>query len=320
MTLHRIVFFISILVIMVIGYYDYRTSAQISMMLLYAVPILVSSWYCGKMEGIIVAVFAASSWLIVNLTNQPSGESATILSWNAFTRLSIFALLSYAVSLQAQLRRVLEREKLRANTDRLTGLLNKGAFRERVEEEIQRARRYNHPLSLAFIDLDNFKQVNDIQGHARGDKLLQQISETIIHTIRGIDTAGRVGGDEFAICLPETGDEQVCKAIGKLVKALDIMTSQSGWQVTASIGVITCTEICFTETYDVLLGKADKLMYAAKEKGKNAVEFETIGAGKNANRQDVQFRLPILRHPFSLILPYGKATPTFHQHLLEKKS
>jgi diguanylate cyclase (GGDEF)-like protein len=265
-------------------------------------------------------MFAATSWLIVNLANQPYGESATIIFWNAFTRLGIFALLAYTFSLQTQLRRALEGEKLRADTDRLTGLLNREAFRERVEEEILRARRYNHPLSLAFIDLDNFKQVNDIQGHARGDKLLQQISDIITHTIRGIDIAGRVGGDEFAICLPETNEEQVGKAIDKLVKALAIMTNQSGWQVTASIGVVTCTEVCFTETYDVLLGTADKLMYAAKEKGKNAAEFETIGAGKNANRQDIQYRLPILSHPFSIILPYGKATSTFHQHLLENKT
>ena len=319
MTLNRIVFFISIFVIMVIGYYDYHTRAQVSMMLLYAVPILVSSWYCGKMEGIFVAMFAATSWLIVNLANQPYGESATIIFWNAFTRLGIFALLAHTFSLQAQLRRALEGEKLRADTDRLTGLLNREAFRERVEEEILRARRYNHPLSLAFIDLDNFKQVNDIQGHARGDKLLQQISGTITHTIRKIDIAGRIGGDEFAICLPETGDEQVCKAIDNLVKSLDIKTSQLGWKVTASIGVVTCTEICFTETYDALLGKADKLMYAAKEKGKNAAEFETIGAGKNANRQDIQSSLSILNHHFSLILPYGKVPPTFHQYLIEKK-
>ena len=308
----RIFFFTSILVITVIGYYDYRTGTQVSMMLLYAVPILVSSWYCGKMEGIFVAMFAATSWLIVNLANQPYGESATIIFWNAFTRLGIFALLAYTFSLQTQLRRALEGEKLRADTDRLTGLLNREAFRERVENEILRSRRYNHPLSLAFIDLNNFKQVNDIQGHERGDKLLQQISDTITHTIRGIDIAGRVGGDEFAICLPETGGEQVCKAIDNLVKALEIVTGQYGRQVTASIGVVTCTEICFTETYDALLGKADMLMYTAKEKGKNAAEFETIGAGKNTNRQDIQYRLPILSHHFSLILPYGKSTSTFH--------
>ena len=285
MKLNRIVFSISILVIMLIGYYDYQTGAQISMMLLYAIPILVSSWYCGKLEGIIVAVFAASSWLIVNLLHQVPGRSAMIISWNCLTRLGIFILIAYAVSLQSQLRRALERETLRADTDRLTELLNTGAFRERVEQEILRAQRYKHPLSLAYIDLDNFKQVNDIQGHARGDKLLKQVSETIANNIRKIDIAGRIGGDEFSICLPETDDEQVCNVIDKLVKAMDTMIGQSGWQVTASIGVVTCTEIC--ETYDALLGKADKLMYVAKEKGKNAVEYETIGVDKNVNRLQI---------------------------------
>ncbi|TWJ16545.1 GGDEF domain-containing protein [Geobacter argillaceus] len=245
------------------------------MMLLYAVPILVSAWFCGRTEGIVIAVFAASSWLMANLAHKLPDESETILSWNAFTRLGIFALLAYTVSLQAQLRRALEREKLRADTDRLSGLLNKQAFRVRTEEEMLRARRYIHPLSLAFIDLDNFKQINDIQGHARGDKLLQQIGDTIKQTIRETDIAGRIGGDEFAICFPEISDAQVRKAVDKLVKALDIMTSQSGWQVTASIGVVTCIEIC--ETYDAILSKADELMYVAKEKGKNSVEFMVLG-------------------------------------------
>lgn len=279
---HRIVFYVSIFIIILIAYSDYQTGAHISMMLIYAVTILVASWYCGKIEGIIVAVFAASGWLIVNVLHQRPEGNNLILSWNALTRLGVFVLIAYTFSLQAQLRETLNCEKLRADTDRLTGLLNTGAFRERVEEEIFRAQRYKHPLSLAYIDLDNFKQVNDFQGHARGDKLLQQVSETIANSIRKIDIAGRIGGDEFSICLPETDDEQVCKFIDKLAKALDTMNSQSGWQVTASIGVVTCTEIC--ETYDELLGKADNLMYTAKEKGKNAVEFETIGRGRNANQ------------------------------------
>ena len=271
---NRIIFSISILFTLLAGYYDYQTGVHISMMLIYAVPILVSAWYCGKLGGIIVAGLAAASWLIVNTIHKSPSESDAILSWNAFTRLGIFCLIAYTASLQAQLRRALERERERANTDRLTGLLNKGAFRKLAEEEMIRARRYDHPLSLAFIDLDNFKQVNDTEGHARGDKLLQLVSATITDTIRNTDFAGRVGGDEFTICFPETGDEQVRKAIEKLVKAFDIMTSQSGWQVTASIGVVTCTEICCT--YDALLGKADSLMYLAKGKGKNAAEFMTL--------------------------------------------
>lgn len=271
---HRLYFFVSLLFVILIGYGDHKTGAHVSMLLLYALPILLSAWFCGKSGGILVAAAATISWLTVTVLRQPPGENSVILSWNTFTRFGIFVLIAYAVSLQAQLRKAFEREKLRANTDRLTGLLNKGAFRERVEEEMNRARRYQHPLSLAFIDLDDFKQVNDTQGHSRGDRLLQDVSEIIILTIRKTDIAGRVGGDEFAVFFPEADGEQVRTAIEKLVNALDIMTSQSGWQMTASIGVVTCTEI--RETYDTLLGTADKLMYVAKEKGKNAAEFMTF--------------------------------------------
>ncbi|MBT1070354.1 diguanylate cyclase [Pelotalea chapellei] len=270
----HIIFAASFVTTIIIGYSDYLSGVHVSMMLLYAVPVLLSAWYCGKVEGIFVAVGATVSWFLVNANNNPSGESEAVMSWNAFTRFGIFVLIAYTVSLQAQLRRALERERLRSETDRLTGLLNKGAFRDRVEEEMDRARRYKHSLSLAFIDLDNFKRVNDTQGHARGDRLLQQVSETILHAIRRTDIAGRIGGDEFAVCFAETGEEEARKAINHLLKTLQIMTSQSGWQVTASIGVVTCRELC--DTYDALLGKADKQMYLAKEKGKNTAEFVAI--------------------------------------------
>jgi len=270
----HIIFAISAIITVLIGVIDYQTGAQISMLLLYACPILAAAWFCGKVKGIIVALIAAVCWLIANYLNRSAAFSEGIFSWNFLTRLGIFVLVAYAVSLQASLKKALDRERLRANTDRLTGLLNKTAFREQVEEEMSRAQRYNHPLSLAFIDLDNFKQVNDTRGHAIGDKLLRQVSETIVNSIRKTDMAGRIGGDEFTICFPETAEIQVRSAIDKLVKELDIMTSQSGWQITASIGVLTCRNVC--ETYDALLGEADKLMYIAKGKGKNTAEFKVV--------------------------------------------
>jgi diguanylate cyclase (GGDEF)-like protein len=277
MTGTRLIFAVSIVLIVLIGFIDQYTGSHISMMLLYALPILLSAWYCGKTEGVIVAIAAAASWLIVNLIHPQPGESLVILSWNALTRVGIFVLIAYTVSLQAALKQALERERLRANTDQLTGMLNTGAFRERVEEEMIRASRYKHSFSLAFIDLDNFKHINDTQGHERGNKLLRSVCETIITTIRKTDIAGRIGGDEFAICYPETSDEQVRQAVANLAVALDIMTSQSGWQVTASIGVVTSLpDACLT--YDALLGRADRLMYVAKGRGKNAAEFETVTA------------------------------------------
>ncbi len=273
---NHLIFAASIISTAFVGFIDRYTGAHVSMMLLYALPILLSAWYCGKAEGVTVAVAATVSWLIVSLIQQPV-ESSVILSWNALTRFGIFVLIAYTVSLQAALKQALERERLRANTDRLTGMLNTGAFRERVEEEMSRDNRYDHPLSLAFIDLDNFKQINDTQGHEQGDKLLQSVCKTIVTTIRTTDIAGRIGGDEFAICYPETGEEQVRQAITNLVGAFETMTSLSGWEVTASIGVVTSTPDSGL-TYNALLGRADRLMYVAKGRGKNAAEFETVTA------------------------------------------
>lgn len=256
------------------GYFDFRTGSDVSMLLLYAAPVLIAARYCGRLEGLVVAATAGVCWLLGNYVHLKSGASVPLLSWNAVNRLGVFALIAYAIALQAQLKRALQREQLRATTDRLTGLLNKGAFRDRVEEEIRRAQRYQHPLTLAFIDLDNFKLVNDTQGHARGDTLLQHVSQTLLTAIRKTDSAGRIGGDEFAICYPEIDEEQARQAIGKLLQALEIMTSQSGWQVTASVGVITSRS--GNVRYDEILGRSDQLMYVAKQKGKNRAEFAML--------------------------------------------
>lgn len=271
----QIIFVFSFLMTLLVGYFDYLTSDHISMMMLYAVPILLASWYYGKTGGIVVAATAAACWFVVNVTTKHNGTSEAVLSWDAFSRFGIFALLAYTVSLQVALKEALGREKVRASTDSLTGLLNKEAFRERVEEEINRARRYQHPLSLAFIDLNNFKQVNDTLGHAQGDNILQQVSEAINNTLRKTDIAGRIGGDEFTICLTETGPEHIRYVIEKMLCNLEIMTSQSVCQVTASIGVVTYVEI--SDAYDTMLGKADKLMYLTKGKRNNQANFLVIG-------------------------------------------
>jgi diguanylate cyclase (GGDEF)-like protein len=273
MTKRNLIFFSSLVATIVIGYFDFLTP-HISLMLLYTVPIFVSAWYCGSLRGIFIAVCATAGCILDNVVHRLPREGDHILLWNAVNVLGIFILVAYTVSLQVQLRRALERECLRADTDRLTGLFNKVAFRERMEVEIIRARRYNHPLSIAFIDLDNFKHVNDIHGHAHGDRLLQNVGELILHSIRKTDIAGRFGGDEFVVCYPEIDEHQLRKAVEKLIMAFDLITSQSDCQLTASIGALTCMDNY--DTYDALLGKVDKLMYLAKEKGKNAVEYITV--------------------------------------------
>ena len=141
--------------------------------------------------------------------------------------------------------------------------------------EINRARRYKHPFTMVWIDLDNFKRVNDCFGHTTGDTLLRLVARTIQENIRATDTLARLGGDEFAILLPETGRDVAEVIMQKVQKInLDIMR-EHGWPVTLSIGVVTFTSS--PSTVDETLRIADRLMYAAKNNGKNGVQYQVFG-------------------------------------------
>jgi diguanylate cyclase (GGDEF)-like protein len=141
--------------------------------------------------------------------------------------------------------------------------------------EINRARRYEHPLTVAYIDLDNFKTINDRFGHSMGDNLLRLVADTIKNNIRLIDTVVRMGGDEFAILLPETGPE-AAKAITRKIQKINLeLMQKNGWPVTFSIGVVTF--ISPPSTVDEILKRSDNLMYSAKNNGKNTIKYEVSG-------------------------------------------
>ncbi len=147
--------------------------------------------------------------------------------------------------------------------DPLTGLHNRRGIDERANEEIARARRYAHPLSLMMIDLDDFKMVNDRFGHPAGDRVLREAARAIAGAIRSIDIAGRYGGEEFLVLLPETslsGAEVVAERIRASIE-------DSGW-VTASIGI---AELDRHMSEAELISRADALLYDAKHSGKNRV-------------------------------------------------
>lgn len=181
-------------------------------------------------------------------------------------RLVYFAIVSLLVS---RLRGVLNREAMLAHTDALTGLANNRAFYELIDEEILRSKRYGRPFTVAYIDLDNFKTVNDTQGHTVGDHLLQIVADTLRSNRRQTDILARLGGDEFAALFPETGYEMATKVIAKLNSRLREAMRDNGWAVTFSIGALTCEKLV-DDTQDIVKA-ADKLMYTVKKSGKNNV-------------------------------------------------
>jgi diguanylate cyclase (GGDEF)-like protein/PAS domain S-box-containing protein len=161
----------------------------------------------------------------------------------------------------------------RAYTDYLTGLTNRRRFLEQAESELARTLRYGGELSILMLDIDRFKQVNDTYGHKVGDLVLQKLSETCLATLRDIDIVGRLGGEEFAILLPETGDKPAMEAAERLRAALAaaqvVLSGGLPLHFTVSIGVATLKDK--EANIDTLLNQADQALYRAKSAGRNRV-------------------------------------------------
>jgi diguanylate cyclase (GGDEF)-like protein/PAS domain S-box-containing protein len=160
-----------------------------------------------------------------------------------------------------------------AHTDFLTGLVNRGHFLELAAQELARVRRYRSPLSVAMLDLDHFKTINDTYGHGVGDKVLIELAEICRRTLRGPDVIGRIGGEEFAILLPETTGDQAYEVIERLRETIASteIPMEHGLPVhfTASIGI---TSVANSDTnIEVLLNRADQALYEAKRNGRNRV-------------------------------------------------
>ena len=173
-----------------------------------------------------------------------------------------------------EMRTLLHKEQELARIDSLTGAANRRSFYEKLEEELSRLRRHQRPFSIAYVDLDNLKKVNDKFGHEQGDSVLSTVSSTIRQSIRRADTIARLGGDEFAVLFSETGTEGARVAMDLLNgRLLDAMRLQ-GWPVTFSIGLLTCLEAQVSA--EELVKKADDLMYLVKSSGKNAITHSTI--------------------------------------------
>jgi diguanylate cyclase (GGDEF)-like protein len=264
---------IALLLLLLVGWLDSLTGLDLVFDIFYLLPVTIAAWFVGRNVGFL---FAIASAFIVFLANLPlDGNPKLVITelWNVFARLTFFMLF-------AQLSNVLgvklEHETQLARTDFLTGAGNARAFYDQAQMELSRLQRSKQALSIAYIDLDNFKKVNDTRGHNEGDRVLKTVVETLKQTLRGSDFIARLGGDEFAILLPSTNDVQSRTLIQRLHTTLLNCSDHYGWPVTFSIGVITCLEA--PASLESFIAKADELMYKVKASGKNAVLHSTFQA------------------------------------------
>ncbi|MCA9710582.1 MAG: diguanylate cyclase, partial [Myxococcales bacterium] len=199
-----------------IGVVDYATGTEVRVFPLYYVPISIAAWWTGRKPALLVAVVSTVAWLG---SNQLAGLHTPL--WvdavNSLMQLGSFSLIALLI---AGLRAAHAKEQLRSRTDALTGLLNTRGFFEQVPRIVSLAHRHRQPLTVAYVDLDDFKLVNDSQGHGAGDRVLQRAAETMRTELRRGDVAARIGGDEFVLLLPHTDEPGARSVLQRLHERL----------------------------------------------------------------------------------------------------
>ena len=216
---------------------------------------------------------------VIQSTDGAPGSSFSY--WNMGVRLVSFLMLTSVLS---ALKSSLEDEREFGRIDFLTGISNRRSFTELAKMEIDKARRYDYSFTVIYIDLDDFKMVNDRFGHAMGDKLLRSLAQALRKKIRMTDLVARLGGDEFGILLPETGTELAELIVRRLQDAGMTLLQKKGYALPFSMGVVTFLEP--PASVDEMLIISDTVMYTAKKNGKHAICREVFprSAPRRVNR------------------------------------
>lgn len=262
---------------------DVATGAEISFSIFYLAPVLALAWYDNARKAYALAVLSACAWYAAERYGGMVYSHPLIGVWNAGVRLGFFLT---CVSLLVYIRQLLEQQRAMAENDGLTGLKNTRAFHVALHQEVARARRYGRSLTLAYVDLDNFKQVNDKWGHETGDRVLCLVADIFRGHLRSIDIPARLGGDEFALVFPETAERDALFAIIDKVRGVLLQRMrQEDWPVTCSIGAVTFSQM----NLDVkeMVHVADELMYQVKRTGKNSVLHIRHDGNRSQTLQDV---------------------------------
>jgi len=252
----------------IVGYVDYATGFEISVSVFYVGPVALAAWHVGRWQGVAIAVLSCIAWYAADFYSGNQYSYSLIPFWNALVRLGFFLIAGLLLS---ALRATLLHQRHLASTDSLTGLYGRRAFEERLQHDLALARRRKSPVTVAYLDLDGFKSVNDTQGHAAGDRVLETTGRILRNSVRQADTAARLGGDEFALVLPDTDASGAKQAISNVARALREGLEEDRSGVTCSIGVVTFLDAALPAAE--VVAAADALMYDVKRKGKGTLAF-----------------------------------------------
>lgn len=234
----------------------------------FVLPIVVVSWYGSKNAGVLLAILSSVTLVVCRYLTSSAELSMKTIVFDGVSHIVVYIILALLVT---NFRNVHREEVVAADTDNLTGLLNPRAFYIELANELLRSIRYNRIFSLAYIDIDNFKLINDSMGHSVGDELLKEVANCLKTSLRATDAVARLGGDEYACILAETEAEAAKKLFLNVSQLLKFNMSSHDWPVSFSIGLVTFE----TPPDDVkkAIAIADNLMYSVKNNQKDNTAY-----------------------------------------------
>lgn len=260
--------FLSIVLVLLLGAIDFLTGFDLNFSLFYLMPVAIVSWGVGRRAGLLVSALCTLTWSLSNLLAGEMFTSTLILVWNTVTRLLVFVVMSLLLT---ALRHALDEERQHARIDPLTGALNRRAFYEVLNTRILFVRPTPPPCSLVYIDLDNFKNINDTFGHSTGDVVLVTVVDTIAAQLGPQEALARLGGDEFILLMMESEPQALQARLARLQQELLAAMQAQDWDITFSIGALTFQTPASSVSQMITL--TDRLMYQVKSGPKNAIAY-----------------------------------------------
>jgi len=268
---------VSVLLVGMLGIVDFKTGNDYSFSLFYLLPISLSAWFVGRYMGIFTSILSAAIWVFADVSVGEDYSHPDIYFWNLTIRLGFFLIVTY---LLAELRNTQMIVQALSRTDHLTGVTNSRYFQELLENEINRAGRYNRSFTLMYLDIDNFKQVNDTFGHEEGDNIIACFAGDLKSAARRTDFVARLGGDEFVILFPELGVVEARIVASKIFDSLNKKLKEKYAFLTLSVGVVTYTSP--PQSTSAAIKTVDEVMYAIKKSTKNGIGYSLFAGVQQA--------------------------------------
>jgi diguanylate cyclase (GGDEF)-like protein len=277
---------ITAIIIVGITWLDIVTGVEVSLSIFYLIPAVWATWFIGSRAGLSMAVISAMVWVGMDRVTGFYSSGAITL-WNSIARITLFVAVSLLLT---EIRSTSEIRRRLAFTDSLTNIANTRVLDGDLDREIDRLRRYGHPFTLAYIDLDNFKSVNDGLGHQAGDELLRRVALALAASVRDLDVVARLGGDEFAVLMPETGADAAGPAVQRVADAMIAAIHEAAPAVDgvgATVGAVVFERAPWSTDHAVSL--ADEQMYEGKRAGRGVVKIKVF-SGDDAAEEPTSLR------------------------------